>query len=105
MANKYGLDCLIETHTKEELNRAINIGYPIIGINNRNLDTLTVDINNTTNLIHNIPKNFTIIAESGIKNKSDINNYNKSNIFNFLIGENLLKSKNINKKFEELLNR
>ena len=48
IADDYNLDCLIETHTEEELKRAINIGYPLIGINNRNLNNMTVDINNTS---------------------------------------------------------
>ena len=100
-----GLDCIIETHTEEELKRAINIDYPIIGINNRNLDNLSVNINNTLNLINDISNDFTIIGESGIKGFSDINLYNQSGIFNFLIGESLLTSPNIKLKFKELLNQ
>ena len=104
IANDYGLDCLIETHNAEELKRAINIGYPLIGINNRNLNDLTIDINNTFNLIKNIPDNFTIVAESGIKSRIEINKYNDVGIFNFLIGESILKSKNISKKIKEFIN-
>ena len=99
-----GLDCIIETHTKEELQRAVNIGYPIIGINNRNLDNLSINTNNSLELIKEITDNFTIIGESGIKKYSDIYSYNQSGIFNFLIGEAILKSNNINLKFKELLN-
>ena len=87
IADNCGLDCLIETHNEEELNRAINIGYPIIGINNRNLKNLKIDINNTLNLIKGIPREFTVVAESGIKNRDDINKYNDVGVFNFLIGE------------------
>ena len=104
IANNYNLDCLVETHTYEELKRAINIGYPLIGINNRNLDDLTVDINNTLNLIKIIPDNFTVVAESGIKNRDDINKYNDVGVFNFLIGESILKSKNISDKIKEFIN-
>jgi len=104
IANDYGLDCLIETHNAEELKRAINIGYPLIGINNRNLNDLTIDINNTFNLIKNIPDNFTVVAESGIKSRIEINKYNDVGIFNFLIGESILKSKNISKKIKEFIN-
>ena len=104
IANDYGLDCLIETHNAEELKRAINIGYPLIGINNRNLNDLTIDINNTFNLIKNIPDNFTIVAESGIKSRIEINKYNDVGIFNFLIGESILKSKNISDKIKEFIN-
>ena len=104
IANECGLDCLIESHTEEELKRAIRIGYPVIGINNRNLKNLDVDIYNTTRLIKQIPKEFIVVAESGIKEKKDINIYNESGVFNFLIGEALLKSNNISKKINEFLN-
>ena len=103
LAKQYKMDCLIETHTENELNRAINIGYPIIGINNRNLKNLSVNINNTINLINKIPKEFIVVAESGIKSKTDIDKYNDVGVFNFLIGESILKSSNINEKIKELL--
>ena len=89
--------------SKKELIRAMNIGYPIIGINNRNLKTLSVDIDNTAQLVKKIEKNFTIIAESGIKKKEDILKYNNLNIYNFLIGETILKAKNKVNKINELL--
>ena len=104
LAEQYGLDCLVETHTEDELNRAINIGYPIIGINNRNLKNLSVNIHNTLNLINKIPKEFIVVAESGIKSKKDIIIYNDIGVFNFLIGESILKSTNINDKIREFLN-
>ena len=105
ISNDIGLDCIIETHTQHEIERAIKIDYPIIGINNRNLDTLKVDLNNTINLIKHIPDYFTIIGESGIKNHSDIDKYNKNGVFNFLIGETILSSDNISLKFKELLKK
>jgi Indole-3-glycerol phosphate synthase len=55
-------------------------------------------------LINKIPKNFTIVAESGIKSKEDILKYNDAGVFNFLIGESILKSSDISKKITELLN-
>ena len=104
LAKQYRLDCLIETHTEDDLNRAINIGYPIIGINNRNLKNLSVNIDNTLNLIKKIPNEFVVISESGIKSKTDIDKYNDVGVFNFLIGESILKSTNINDKIREFLN-
>ena len=103
IADEIGLDCIIETHTKNELQRALKFNYPIIGINNRNLNNLSININNTLELIKKIPSEFNIIGESGINSRSDIQNYNQSGVFNFLIGEKLLTSKNINLKFRELL--
>ena len=103
IANNYGLDCLIETHTHSELERAININYPIIGINNRNLKTLNINDNTTLKLIRDIPENFTVVAESGIKNNQQIEKYNEAGIFNFLIGESLLTAKNKKNKVKELI--
>lgn len=105
IANELGLDCIIETHSVDELNRAVKIGYPIIGINNRNLDNLSIDINNTLNLIKTIPNEFSIIGESGIKTHSDIKSYIDAGVYNFLIGETILKSNDISTKFKELLNK
>ena len=103
LANELNLDCIIEVHNKEELNRAININYPIIGINNRNLKSLEINLNTIFSLNKNIVNDFTIIAESGIKSSKDIIKYNKTGIYNFLIGESLLKSDNKEKKIKELL--
>ena len=77
----------------------------MIGINNRNLDNLNINLDNVNNLYNKIPQNFTIIAESGIHNKKEITNYNKLGVYNFLIGESLLKSKNKEKFIGELLNK
>ena len=102
-ANEINLDCIVEAHSNDEIKRAIKIGYPIIGINNRNLSSLSVNINNTINLVKKIDKNFTIIGESGIKSKKEIKKYNEINIYNFLIGETLLKAINKEKKIKEFL--
>ncbi len=102
IANNFNLDCIIEIHSNEEFERAIKIGYPIIGINNRNLKTLNVSENNIINLVSNFHKDFTFIAESGITNHDQIKKYNDCGIFNFLIGESILRSKNINDKIKEL---
>ena len=103
LANELKLDCIIEVHNQEELNRAIKIKYPIIGINNRNLKTLDINLQNSVKLNSSILNDFTIIAESGIKNNEDIKNFNNNGIYNFLIGESLLKSKDKEKKIGELL--
>jgi len=104
LAKKFELDCLLEVHTEEELNRIIKIGYPIIGLNNRNLKNLSTNINNSIKLINKIPKDFVIVAESGIKEKNDIKLYNEFGIYNFLIGESILKSENFSDKINELIN-
>tara|TARA_B110000196_G_C21056390_1_gene620064 strand:+ start:705 stop:1175 length:471 start_codon:yes stop_codon:yes gene_type:complete len=104
IAEDIGIDCIIETHNKNEVSRAIEINYPIIGINNRNLNTLSINTENILSICKNIPKDFIIIGESGIKSKNEIIKYNELGIFNFLIGESILKSKNKSLKIKELIN-
>ena len=104
IANDLNLDCIIETHDEKEIKRAIKLNYPIIGINNRNLKNLTTDINNSVNLFTSISKDYTVIAESGIKSSSDISMYNEIGIFNFLIGESILRSNDYAHAIKNLMN-
>ncbi len=92
IAYDLNLDCIIETHDENEIKRALKLNYPIIGINNRNLTNLQTNVNNSANLFTSISNDYTVIAESGIKSSSDIEMYNELGIFNFLIGESILKS-------------
>jgi len=98
------LDVIIEAHDEEEIKRAMKLDYPIIGINNRNLKNLKTDVMNSANLFTSITKDFTVIAESGIKSLSDIEMYNGLGIFNFLVGESILRSNDYTTFIKKLLN-
>jgi indole-3-glycerol phosphate synthase len=101
IAKRYGMDCIVEVHTASELRKVLSTKAEIIGINNRNLDTLKVDLNTTLKLADKIPKGKIIVSESGYTNKEDIIKIrNKANAV--LIGTSLLKSKSIEKKIREL---
>ena len=104
IANELNLDCIIETHDENEIKRALKLDYPILGINNRNLKNLKTDINNSVSLFTSISKDYTVIAESGIKTAEDISMYNELGIFNFLIGESILRSKDYATFIKKLLN-
>jgi len=104
IANELNLDCIIETHDENEIKRALKLDYPILGINNRNLKNLKTDLNNSVSLFTSIGKDYTVIAESGIKTPEDINMYNDLGIFNFLIGESILRSKDYATFIKKLLN-
>tara|TARA_Y100001970_G_scaffold291711_1_gene429953 strand:- start:2240 stop:3070 length:831 start_codon:yes stop_codon:yes gene_type:complete len=103
ISKELNLDVIIETHDEIEVQRAMKLNYPIIGINNRNLKNLKTDVNNSLNLFTSISKDFTVIAESGIKSASDIEMYNELGIFNFLIGESILKSNDYTSYIKKLL--
>ena len=98
------LDCIIETHNENEIQRALKLNYPILGINNRNLKNLKTDINNSASLFASISKDYSVIAESGIKSQDDIKMYNDLGIFNFLIGESILRSNDYSTFIKKLLN-
>jgi len=100
-AKKYNMDCLVEVHNKAELDKALKTKADIIGINNRNLNTLKIDLNITLKLAKQI-KNKIIVSESGICAKEDIRQI-KNRVNAVLIGTSMIKSKDINKKIDELI--
>lgn len=88
------LSALVEAHSKEEVESALEAGARIIGVNNRNLKTFEVDINNCTKLREFVPKDIIFVAESGIKTPDDIRVLKNANVDAVLIGETLMKSEN-----------
>ena len=100
-----GLDVLIEVHNQDEMKCAETMKSPLIGINNRNLNDFSVDIENAIRLSKSVPKNKVLIAESGIHTRADIEHIkNNSCIDTFLIGESLMKSSNISENVRNLIN-
>lgn len=96
LSKELGLEVLLEVHDKEEFEFAHNMGAEIIGINNRNLETFEVSIDNTINLIKNkdISDKF-IISESGISSDSDISALKNAGVSGVLIGESFMRQGNI----------
>ncbi|BDU50491.1 indole-3-glycerol phosphate synthase TrpC [Haliovirga abyssi] len=105
LANRLKLGVLLEVHSEEVLKKALDTPAKIIGVNNRNLQTFNVDIYNVIKLREKIPMDRLVVAESGIKSREDIKLLEKNYIDAALIGETLMKSKNIGKKLLELLGR
>ena len=95
-ALKYNLSVIIEVHNQKEAEIALKYKEALIGINNRNLKTLEISINNTVSIFQTVKDhNGPLISESGIKNENDAKLiFEKTGIKNFLIGESLLKSDN-----------
>ena len=105
LAISINLDVLVEVHDIDELNFALSCNVKLIGINNRNLKTFDVDINTSIVLSEHIyDSDIAIVSESGISNKKDIDMLNESGIYSFLIGEHLVKSKDIKKSLGGLIN-
>ncbi len=100
-----GMPALVEVHKKNELNDVLSVKADLIGINNRDLDTFKVDIKTTEKLIEYIPEDITVVSESGIEKRDDILHLKEIGVDAFLIGESLMKEKDIGRKLKELLSK
>ena len=97
------LDVLVEVHDLREMDRALELGADMIGINNRNLKTFQVDLATTETLAEEIPSDTVGISESGIKTAEDIRRVRACGINAVLVGETLMRAKNVPEKLAELL--
>ena len=105
ISSEIGLDVLIEVHNEEEMKRAELMKSPLIGINNRDLNDFSIDINNSIKISNMIKGDKLIIAESGINTRQDIDHIkNNSSIDTFLIGESLMRSSNLSQNVKNLIN-
>jgi len=102
---KLGMDALVEVHSAKEARLAVAAGAEIIGINNRDLDTLKVDVDNTIKIINEVPelKKKVLVSESGISERSQVDLLKNAGVKAVLIGEAILKSPDIGKKIKELV--
>jgi len=103
LGREYNLDVLCEIHDTSELDRALNAGCNLIGVNSRNLHTFNVDLNTAFELAKRIPKNVISVAESGIHTGADIAKLQGAGFHAFLIGESLMKSESPAKALHTLL--
>ena len=92
LAHELGLSAIVETHDGDEIMRAMTVGAEIIGVNNRNLNDFSVDIDNSINLRRCVSGDVIFISESGIKTPEDVARLKENNVDAVLIGETLMKS-------------
>lgn len=102
--HKQGLKVLVEAHTESEFANSLKTDADIVGINNRNLDTLEIDINTTKRLLENQKKSKITLSESGISSPDDIKFLRKCGADAFLIGSSIMKSDNIEENVRGLVN-
>jgi indole-3-glycerol phosphate synthase len=102
-ADRLGLDCLVEVHDEEELSRALEVGAEIIGINNRNLHSLSIDKTTSHKLAVKIPKGIVIVAESGLESHEDIRALKDIGVNAVLIGETFMKEQDVAKKMKDVM--
>lgn len=102
LAEELGMDALVEAHDEEEAERALKSGARIIGVNNRDLKTFQVDMQNSIRLRKLAPENVVFVSESGIKTSDDIRKLYDNQVDAVLIGETLMRSQDKKAALEEL---
>lgn len=102
VAASLNMDVITEVHSEEEMKRAIKLNALIIGINNRNLNTLTIDMTTTERLLSLVPPTTLVISESGFFNHQQVLAY-RDKVNGFLVGSSLMKSERIDLALRELI--
>ena len=105
LAETLGMDALVEAHDENEVARALKTGAKIVGVNNRDLKTFKVDMNNSIRLRNLAPDNVVFVSESGIKNAGDIAILERNQVGAVLIGETLMRSPDKKAALENLNGR
>jgi len=103
VAKNVGLECLVEVHDEKALKKVLNLKVPLIGINNRDLHTLEIDPKTTEKLFTLIPKDKTVVVESGIKSSQDVLFLKILGVNAVLIGTAFMESADIRRKVEEIM--
>ena len=92
LAQRFGLDVLVEVHDAAELRRAADLGASLIGINNRDLRTLEVDVRRTVELLPEVPSGAVVVAESGLRTRAQLDELGLAGVDGALIGEALMRA-------------
>jgi indole-3-glycerol phosphate synthase len=101
-AQALDLDAIVEVHDEDELDRALELDVDVIGINNRNLEDFTVDIQVTVDLLAAIPTGKTVVSESGIRTRQEIEELERVGVDAVLIGETLMRAPDPEEAVREL---
>ena len=105
LTHKLGMEALVEVHNEKDLKKALEAGARMVGINNRNLNTLKVDLQTCLCLKEKVPEDKILVAESGIKTREDILSLEKAGFEAALIGTALIQAQDIGKKLKEFLGK
>ena len=105
LASELGLAALVEVHDAADMEKAVSSGARIVGINNRDLATFRTDLEVSIRLARMVPKGVTVVSESGIDSRGDIEKLMEAGIHAVLVGESLMRERDIGKKLRELLGK
>lgn len=102
LADDLGIDTLIEVHDAEELERALAVGAPLIGVNNRDLRIFHTDVQTTLDLLPRVPADRILVTESGIAARADVVRLRNAGVNAFLVGETFMRAADPGAKLREL---
>jgi indole-3-glycerol phosphate synthase len=102
-AHSLGLDALVEVHDRDELEKAMRYDVQLLGVNNRNLRTFETTIETSFQLAAALPRSITLVSESGVRTREDIDRLRAAGFHAFLIGEELMRSDDEGKALRELI--
>ncbi len=105
LAKALGLSALVETHSEQEIENALNAGAEILGVNNRNLRDFSVDISLSAELRKRVPSDVLFVAESGIKTAQQVRELEKQGVDAVLVGETLMRAENRLQTVREFCNK
>lgn len=103
LAEELGMDAIVEVHSREELDAALESGAQLIGINNRNLKTFVTDLSVTEQLIRDIPSDRFVISESGMSKPEDIERVYRAGARAVLVGESFMRQQDIHQAVADLM--
>ncbi len=102
-AERHGMEALVEVHNEQELEKTVESGATLIGVNNRDLRTFEVSLDVSLNLAKKLPKGVLAVAESGIRAAADIRRLSEAGYRGFLVGEHLMRAESPGKALAELI--
>jgi indole-3-glycerol phosphate synthase len=105
LSTELGLAALVEVHDEGDVDKAVSSGARIVGINNRDLATFRTDLDVSIRLARRIPQGITVVSESGINSRGDVETLMSAGIHAVLVGESLMREQDIGKKLRELLGK
>lgn len=103
LTRELGMTALVEVHTASEVTIAMDVGARLVGINNRDLKTFSVNLDTTVRLRQQIPREVTVVSESGIQTRSDVEKLEEAGVQAILVGETLIRAENCQRRIAELL--
>jgi len=101
-ASDLGMECLVEVYDPENLDRVLKLEAPLVGINNRDLKSFVTDLRHSTGLAARVPASTFLVSESGIRERSDVEQLMASGVRGILVGETLMRQDDITAKIHEL---